>query len=61
MNENQNAYRHAILEMVLEELQPDASVIKKIEDRMYHASYEELRVTYNAFSRFGVKEVLKAV
>lgn len=60
-NENKNAYRRAILEMLREELQADASVIKNIENRLYHASCEELRVIYNVFARFGVKEVLAAV
>lgn len=60
-NENKNAYRRAILEILREELQADASVIKNIENRLYHASCEELRVTYNVFARFGVKEVLAAV
>ena len=60
-NENKNAYRRAILEMLREELQADASVIKYIENRLCHASCEELRVIYNVFARFGVKEVLAAV
>lgn len=60
-NENKNAYRRAILEILRKELQADASVIKNIENKLYHASCEELRVIYNAFAKFGVKEVLAAV
>lgn len=55
-NENKNAYRRAILEILREELQADASVIKNIENRLCHASCEELRVTYNDLIRFGVKK-----
>ena len=54
-------YKDLILKQIIEELKPTEDNLQLIRDRLNKANLDELERTYEAFERFGVKNVMETV
>ena len=54
-------YRDLILKQVKEELNPTEKELQLMKDRLNKASSDELGRAYEAFERFGVKNIMEQI
>ena len=52
-------YRDLILEQIKKEINPSEEVLQLMKNRLNKASSDELERIYEAFERFGVKDIME--